>query len=612
MKQSPAQVAISKNRLVAQEKFFQAMAMGFNIRQALEHAGRARTTYERWWRKDPDFCAKVSAYRAINKDPSFIGTQFIEFRKAFFDRDTPAHHALMIEAIESAEPESITLILAPPEAAKSSLLVDYTCFKLGPVDPNHRICVISEGQRLGRKLLGQVANRMTDRANFANYINAYGPFKVNPDDKKRSGTYDRDTRKPWNADYLTVLKAAHDEKEYSFEALGQGSTIYGGRFELMLFDDIQSQETLGQTEAILGWLRLTALTRLVKGAGKAIIVGTEIGHGSIYDKMRDEGMVDRVVKIPALIEPGSTTTARHVAPEDHFEIVGDDGVVRPALSPKRPGDKIRVKSDCPAASYWPEYWSLGDLAAKRKLVGEDVWEMAYMQRKGSQLLKPFPDEMIRPCLDERRVIGQANVGTEVVCALDPAYVKVAAFGTFAFAADAMYLIDMDGFVRLAGNEGVLNHIERISGLYRPSTWIIEITGEGGKSIYNDDRFKETAAAYGFSRYEQQTAGTKSQPVYGVLAMQASFRKREIVLPYGDALTRAKIDPLLEELREWRPDVPVARLPQDRLMSLWFAWRLWLRRRKTLESSTKDFATKGLPWSPTTGGIVIGARQGVSA
>lgn len=40
------------------------------------------------------------------------------------------------------------------------------------------------------------------------------------------------------------------------------------------------------------------------------------------------------------------------------------------------------------------------------------------------------------------------------------------------------------------------------------------------------------------------------------------------------------------------------------MALWFVWILWQSRRKTAGQSSSSFRAHGLPWKPTTSGLVV--------
>lgn len=446
-------------------------------------------------------------------------------------------------------------------------LIDLYCYLLG-TDPNYRICVLSENQDFARKIIGQVSRRMTDRAFFSGYIERFGPFRVNPEDKKRSGTYDRDVRKPWNADYITVLKASHDEKEPSLESKGATSQIYGARYDLIVCDDLVSLRNVNQSAEIFDKLRQEAITRLSE-KGKLIVIGTRVRSGDLYELMLEEDddeedggrFVDNFISIPALDRHGN--------------------------------------------SYWPERWPVERLERRKAKVRADAWERVYMQRPVSREGATFDEEVVRRCCDTSLSLGTQAGGTEVLGSLDPALAGPAAFGIWSYDATRLWLVDVEVRDHLGSNEAIFRHLARLSGRYRPGEWVIEQDGQGNKALVADERLRELAAAHGFRIHPHVTTGNKSSHAYGVAAMATAFVKREIVLPYGDVNSRRKVDALIEELIRWRADVPTRLITQDRVMQTWFAWRLWLGRRKVVSADAAGFNTRGLPWKPTTGGLVMG-------
>jgi len=92
-------------------------------------------------------------------------------------------------------------------------------------------------------------------------------------------------------------------------------------------------------------------------------------------------------------------------------------------------------------------------------------------------------------------------------------------------------------------------------------------------------------------------------------MAESFRKHEIVLPYGeDSYTRFEIDELVRQLYAWKPGVKGNRLRQDRVMALWFCWIMWRERWKRpangASTMSDGFRREGLPYRATRSGLLL--------
>lgn len=132
---------------------------------------------------------------------------------------------------------------------------------------------------------------------------------------------------------------------------------------------------------------------------------------------------------------------------------------------------------------------------------------------------------------------------------------------------------------LSRTEEQLEIVTRFVKAYRPSLVIVEFNSQQ-KGLGNDDRFKALAGLYGFRIQPHYTGVNKRyDPVFSVASMDQDFAKGLIRIPYGDDYTRTRVEPLLGQLRSWRPDVQTKRLTQDLVMALWFVWRHWAGIRK---------------------------------
>lgn len=516
----------------AQDRFVALIAQGHTVISACHGVGRSEKTYYMWRDKYPGFAIRVDMARAAKGDPSLKGIDFIRHRQLYFERDTPAHHMQMISAIEGAPPDSITMILAPPESAKTSLAVDYVCWKLS-LDPNFRVAIVSESDDLAKKILAQIARRMTDPVSFGPFIDAYGPFRAT----------ERADNKPWNAHAITLLRSSHDEKEPSVETKGATGQIYGARYDLLLLDDIQSTTNLGETEKLVNHFRQTMLSRVSREKGKTIILGSRVDRGDFYERLLDEEaqetkLVDDLVQIRAL---------------------DDDG-----------------------RSYWPGYWSVEALERRRNKVGPAAWARAYMQTPAMIGTPTFSESMLEACKDPALSMGSLlPVGQKVVCAVDPALTGFTAMVALAYDANHAWLLDVEAWEHLGRTEEIQRHMEAFTMRYRPQRWVVEIGAFQG-SLFGDQRLQEMSRRFGFELTPHATNRNKADPSLGVGSMASSWSLKEITVPYGDETTRIKADAFHRELLAWRPNVPTRLIVQDRVMAAWFAWRVWMAERRFFE------------------------------
>lgn len=519
----------------AQERFITLIAQGHTLASACKGIGRTEKTYY-WWRKTyPGFATRVDMARAAKGDRTLKGIEFVKHRQVYFERDTPAHHMAMIQAIETAPVDSITLILAPPESAKTSLVVDYCCWKLS-LDPNFRIAIVSESDDLAKKILAQIARRMTDTVSFSTFIDAYGPFRAT----------ERADQKPWNAHAITLVQSNHDEKEPSIETKGATGQIYGARYDLLILDDIQSTTNIGETEKLVNHFRQTMLSRVSREKGKTLIVGSRVDRGDFYERLLDEedgGLVDQLVQIRALDSEGE--------------------------------------------SYWPGYWPVAALERRRKMVGDLAWARAYMQEPAMVGTPTFSEAMLESRTDTSISMGSLGAAQsqgwtgKVVCAVDPALTGNTAMVALAYDANHAWLLDVEAWPHLGRTEEIQRHMEEFSMRYRPQTWVVEIGAYQG-SLARDDRLAEMARRFGFEVISHTTSRNKADPSLGVGSMASSWSLGEITVPYGDETSKAKADAFHRELLNWRPHVPTRLIVQDRVMACWFAWRHWMGARRFFE------------------------------
>src|SRR3972149_2967340 len=118
------------------------------------------------------------------------------------------------------------LVLMPPEHAKSTLLENYVTYRISQ-DPEFRSLFISSTLNQAKKRVGVIQRTLTDRRQYADFIDTYGPFESEV----------RMDRKPWTANYFTTLHAPAHQRDYTLEALGVGGTIYGNRADGIFFTD---------------------------------------------------------------------------------------------------------------------------------------------------------------------------------------------------------------------------------------------------------------------------------------------------------------------------------------------------------------------------------------
>ena len=540
----------------AQDRVLALLAQGHTIDAALKAVGRQRSTFYRWCDEEVWFKDRANAVRTPERGEK--RGDFVEFRSAYLGFTTPWHQQQIIDAIESAPERSVTMILLPPGGGKTTVLEDYYNYLLGE-DPNFRICVISEVQTLGRKILRRVSNRMTDRGIAGAYIDRYGPFRAP----------DRADNKPWGADRITLVQANSGERDYSLEVLGAGSTIYGASYDLIVLDDVQSLKKLSSTEKLVDYFRQDVYTRIIRAnsKGKIIIVGTRVGPDDFYERLLKMEFPIQLVKIPALDEHGHSYFPKKTLPD---------------------GMSLGFSEE--------------ELEEIRQVVGEETWSRVYMQEPVSKRGQTFTNKMVTDAQNEDRKITDLDdatlPGMMRIAGLDPALSGHAVFRVASFDYQKLWLLDGRNEEGLARYEAIWDIVEELSAKWRPAAWVIEGNAiQGG--LLRSDRIQDLSRQYGFSIVAHQTGRNKQDDIIGVASMAGSFLRHEIDIPWGDEEARRCFGPMCDELRAWRPDVPTKLLRQDEVMTLWFLHLHWYRKRSELASSVRrNVQARGLPYAPT--------------
>lgn len=529
-------------------QFVDLISQGYRAEQACRELGLQMSTYYQWRSNFPSFrkqcdLARQNWYNQINGEQITSWKDFSAFRKRFFRMNTYYVHAMIIDAIESAEPMSVTLILVAPEVGKTTLLEDKICEILGRY-PDRRCAYISESSGHSVKVGQRIRRRMTDKVEFGDYIASFGPFYEEGQERQGKG---------WTTNHFTVFKAAHDERDYSFEARGATSHIQGSRVDDLFIDDMQSIESLDRTPKLLGKLRQEWITRVGR-TGRVYIIGNRVGKGDVYEAMIDSGLIDKLVEIPVLDGEGKSVI--------------------------------------------PELWPDEALVKRRHQVGEEVWARTYMQEPQDVKAMTFPPEVREAFKDPNRGIKRYE-NMQTAMALDPAISGGCSLTVGQFNFGKLLLVDQETIYNVGRTEGILDLIAKKAAGWKPDILIIEAMAFQA-ALAGDDRLLALSRKYGFAIVPHMTGKNKHDETFGVAAMATSIRSGEMSIPWGSEECEIIFQPLLDEMEKWKPHVRGTKLRMDRIMSMWFLHLYWLGVRNVIEFEKKkdSFKMQGLPWRPT--------------
>ena len=520
--------------------------LGGTVTAACDFTGWKPSAYRNNRTRWPAFASYVDAIAAVSKkdlpqsQEEWRG-RFVEFREHFFGMKSPFFHAQTAAVVDSdlIKGGDIVMCLYPPEHGKTTFAEDYSSYRLG-IDPDFTICVGSERQDMSKKILKRVQMRMQVDGPAPDYVRYFGPFEP----QKGRGA----ARQAWGAEAFDVFKkGTHDDREFSMQALGIGSGIAGTRTKMLLVDDMMSLRNYSQTEKVLDTFRQDWLSR-PGTKGFTWINGTRVGDGDVYERLLDEGLIDHLILYPAIDDEGQFL--------------------------------------------WPERYSEEEYDRMRRNVGEEAWWRNYMQKPKAKGASTFDEISITSCQRPGlSVLHQPRAGSPIYIGLDPSIGGVTAFCVVQHIVDdhgRNYLRVLDsraetGLVRYEQIWALLESlINQYGSVGHEVTDVVIETNAFQKGLERDDRLLELQSRYGFRVRGHNTDRNKYDENHGVPQIPLSMMRGEVEIPWAeDRDTRARMEPLIQEMQMWRPKISGRALRQDRLMSFWFVWIVWKERHSMI-------------------------------
>lgn len=588
--------------------FVDLVARGKTVPDACKEISRSEAAYYRRRVKYPEFAARVDEVRQRmhRRRRDGIETHWDGTTAGFATRFIPPpedagiewpgedyHYSFYQHAVtnvlDGAQDGDIVLVLLPPGGRKTTTLENWAIKKLS-TEPNTRILYLSKALDHAKKSVARIKSILHDDPTLAPELLAkFGPFKEYGQERKG---------KPWASQYFTIAGRTTGERNYSFSASGGGSQIYGSRADYIIIDDFQTNQNINATEDLLHQFQFEIITRRPTGKssngrrrGVIVLIGTRIDAGDFYEQIEER-----------------------YAGEDWFKVV-EFPVAR---------DGVSLDEDC---------FPTETLAMERAQVGEVVWLTSYMQKPPTKTNATFTENDLNAArkpsmllgwwdLDERgeRIPVERTAEWGVAVGLDPNLGAGWSVATaLAFTSTRIRVLDQRAEFGLAQTEDLLDMLEDFAERYRPEWVRIEIDAfQRGLArdhrLVGDPKSGQVGLTqkYGFHvREHTTTGGRKEDTTIGISRMGSVFRRQIIDIPWGDDEAIARMEPLTMELRAWRPRVSGKNLQQDRVMSTWFAWIVWLEQQGLLDQkrTSTGWKTRGMPMRGTGYEPLSGRRAG---
>jgi len=565
------------------------MAEGNTVELSCRAAGKSIKTYEYYRRSDPAFRNLADRTRLGSIEKNFTeetakGLDFRTWRSKYLKQETFPHQLNFIDVIEAREPswfhpamkyekgaaDNRILINIPPNHAKSiTITVDYATYKIVN-NPNFRILIVSQTQRLAADFLYAIKQRLTHPM-YEELQTAYA-----------AGVGFNTKTASWQATRVTFGEELREssEKDPNLEAVGIGGQIYGKRADMIIIDDAVTLSNANDFEKQIKWLQQDVRSRL-NPTGKLIVVGTRVAAVDLYKELRNPdrypgGIIPwTYLAMPALLEahedPAKWVTLWPYS-DQPFDGQSDDDKTQEGLYPR---------------------WNGKHLHAERQAMDASTWALIYQQQDISDDAI-FDPVCVKGSIDGMRKAGRLVPGHpghprdlngfSFVCGLDPAMVGDTAAVCYAIdrITHKRYIVDAIKVTRPTP-AAIRQLIIDWTNLYTPAEWIVE-KNAFQSFLTQDEGIRQFLASKGTILREHHTGSNKWDAGFGVASMSTLFGTKQqdgkhhrdnlIHLP-SDATENVKA--LIEQLITWSP---TTKGKTDMVMALWFCEikaREWLNQ-----------------------------------
>jgi hypothetical protein len=585
----------------AKEVVLREISLGKSLEAACATAGRSVKAYDNWRATDPNFKERVQAVRAgrnfllkTGVAPGNTLMSFEEWRKKFLNRETYPHQRMWIDILEGREPEGLhdtmvyepgrpnrILINTPPFHAKSTVITqEYVVYRIC-MDSKVRVCIISKTQDKAKKFLYSIKKMLTGNQ-YAAMQAAYAPA-----DGWKHPDY------PWTATRIYVDNPEGAEKDPTVEVLGIRGDIYGGRYDLIIGDDMITKENAQEHEKQIDWLNQEVSSRLYKG--KLLLVGTRVSSTDLYSELRNPDNFTSgksswtYLSQPAVLEYADDVKEwKTLWPRSNAPLDAED--------PGEPDDDgLYAAWDGPA------------LREVRDAIRLSTWSLVYMQQQvaddavfNPQCVRGSINRVRKPGLLSAGAFGHPREGMEgqyVIASMDPA--MTGDTFTLVMAVDRKTKMRrlLNCWVKGSPSPAYIRDlIKAVTDEYHVNEWVIE-QNAFQLFLVHDPEVKFFLATRGVKLSPHYTSRNKQDPDFGVASVAPLFgslqnradgrrtgldHNHDNLIELPDTNNEG-IKALVDQLITWEPGKLGKQLKQDGPMALWFAE---LRARELLGDGRK--------------------------
>jgi len=524
-----------------------ARRLGWDYATVWKHMKAIRTTPQDGWngKTNEKYVAAVDipppkTWSLLSERERGWLSDFGEFRRHFFGRETPPFHRTIAHTLSGAE-SSRYLILCPPGHGKSQCFsVDYPIWEMiraRAASLSWSCMIVSKSDKMAKAFLSQIKRELEQNNELQV---AFGRFKPEYPDI-------------WKQDMLTV-DGFPVRKEPTFIAAGAGSHIYGWRVNLIVGDDIVDSENSGtpqSAEKLAQW-HADELTSRLEPDGVFAMVGTRFSAYDLYGRLRKQ------------VDDAGERLWRPIIYKAHDD-ANCAGVHCEVCKEKCTHDDPQPQG----CVLWPSRFSFLKLRRLRSgATTSSRFEFIYNQAE-----LPDEDALVRPewielCKDDTRALWDIPRGCRVMCTLDPSPTQWAVAQCWAYhpGENKSYLVAeyrSRGMQAPAYISLMREWTLKLRQLGFDPMWVVEINA-AQRWLLQSTEYQRMKMDVGINMVPHTTARNKIDPEYGVQALGPAFEFGRVSLPWNGPAERKQVQPFIDELIAYP-----AGETYDTVMAAWF-------------------------------------------
>lgn len=595
----------------AKARVLELIAMGSKVTPAMASVERTFETYRDWYKHDEKFNAEIKRIREQRAEIKMDGRQevpdFDVFCDVYLHEPLFPHQYNAWDVLEGRPPrymdpaityepgESSRIIMNfPPNHGKTTTFsINYVVWRIHK-NPGISIAIVSKGQGYAKKILSAVKARLTSNA----YRNMH--LKFAPE----GGWRDSDQSWTQTTIYVTGKYDGETEKDPTVEAVGMGGQIYGGRFDIIILDDVVDNENAHRWDEQSDWTMTILDSRLPPDGGLMMVLGTRLATTDLYAALREKEDENEQQFFSYLAQPAvlayseSRETWRTLWPFQLGHRNAEDSALRCMACYTLADPDVSIQNCCGFEDVrWLKVrWDGNRLAKKRFPLGERRWSLVWQQQQipadatfNQRTVMTAINRSRQPGTMRAGVMGHRTQGMQglyVVGGLDPATIGNTAIIVSGIERQSKKRFVLDGFNQANTSPSTMREqIKRLTDLHHINEWVIE-RNAFQKFLTDDPEIRAFLQSRSCRLTPHYTTKDKVDPDFGVMAMAPLFESTGrppknngggtwakvaegdlIELP--DERQSAVFSQLVAQLIAWEPQGMSQKQKTDLVMALWF-------------------------------------------